>query len=76
MFIQTDAHALIDAHPLSSKSCWPTDMDEIDDFESKLYGSILIFATILFSGDIFEVRFRAYDFVSTSGLAHAQWASI
>ena len=35
-----------------------------------------VFAFILFSDDVFQVKFRAYNFMPTSCLAHAQWASI
>ena len=40
-----------------------------------LWWSVLIFEIILFSDD-FEVRFWDYDYVLTSSLAHAQWATI
>ncbi len=39
--IVIDAHAQIDAHPPSSASFWHTEMDEIDDFVSKMQGSMM-----------------------------------
>ncbi len=55
-------------------------MGEIDDFLSKMHGSMMnglyaVFAIILFSDDVFEIKFRAYNFVPASCLAHARWAS-
>ena len=41
-----------------------------------MMSSPYIFAFILCSDDVCEVKFRAYDFVTTSCLAHAQWVSI
>ena len=52
VFIQIDAHALIDAHPPAPSSSWHTKIGEIDDFCIKMHG--------------FEVKFQAHHYAPTS----------
>ncbi len=79
VFIQIDAHALIDAHPLHHQALGTQKWVTLMIFYRKYmdwWWIIHIFAIFLFSDDVFQVKFPVYHFVSTSCLAHAQWASI
>ena len=74
VFIQTEAHAIIDAHPLHHQALGTQKWVELMTFH-QIYMDQW-WAVLIFSDDVFEVRFQASHFVPTSCLAHAQWASI
>ncbi len=55
VFIQIDSHALIDAHPPSSASSFHTKVGGIDNFFFENASRDVLFAIILFSGDVFAI---------------------
>ena len=74
IFIQMDARDLINVHPLHHQA-FGILVGDIDDFLIKNTWindeQALIFSIVLFSDNVFEVKFRVYHSVPTLWLAHA-----
>ena len=69
VFIQIDAHVLIDAHSTSWARSWHTKIGEIDNFFHQKcmdwWWTVIIFAIILLAGDVFDVKIWVYHLVPT-----------
>ena len=79
IFIQIDAHALIDTHPPLSPISLHTKLVTLMICPSKMHGSIIncfIFAIIMFSSDELAHRFWAHHHEPMLCLAHAQCVTI